>query len=72
MSVRKRILPGGGTAWQVDYRDSAGVRRAPLLPVPGDEGDWLGDEDEWWPSEEDGNWPGAGDAVPRYGQGTRR
>jgi integrase len=28
MSVRKRILPSGGTAWQVDYRDSAGVRRA--------------------------------------------
>jgi integrase len=28
VSVRKRTLPGGGTAWLVDYRDSTGVRRA--------------------------------------------
>jgi integrase len=33
MSVRKRILPGGGIAWQVDYRDSAGVRRARQFPT---------------------------------------
>jgi integrase len=28
VSVRKRTLPGGGTAWLVDYRDNTGVRRA--------------------------------------------
>ena len=28
MSVRKRTLPGGGTAWLVDYRDNTGIRRA--------------------------------------------
>jgi len=28
MSVRKRELPSGKAAWQVDYRDSQGVRRA--------------------------------------------
>jgi integrase len=33
MSVRKRILPGGGIAWQVDYRDGAGVRRARQFPT---------------------------------------
>ena len=28
MSIRKRTLPGGRTAWLVDYRDNTGTRRA--------------------------------------------
>jgi integrase len=33
MSVRKRILKDGAIAWQVDYRDGAGVRRHRQFPT---------------------------------------
>ncbi len=44
--------------WHDHRGPCAGVRRAPLLPLPGDdEGDWPGDEDGAWPGE-DRAWPG--------------
>ena len=40
--------------WHDHRGPCAGVRRAPLLPVPGDEdGDWLGNDDGYWLDGED-------------------
>jgi integrase len=33
MSIRKRVLPSGETRWLVDYKDSAGHRRARQFPT---------------------------------------
>jgi NADH:ubiquinone oxidoreductase subunit F (NADH-binding) len=51
--------------WHDHRGPCAGVGRAPLLPVPGEEewaaeedGDWLDGEYELWPDGEDRGWPG--------------
>src|SRR5690348_8677256 len=40
-SIRKRKLPSGDIAWQVDYRDQAGARRHKQFPTRKEADAWL-------------------------------